>query len=231
MFDPKWAAVNGLKSVWSSTFRCGTPNLATRSYDATIIQSTRAIIIDAFVNKFDCSKHDATMVSGSQATVCTCSDYSGSNVLKMGAIRYSIFTDCNYESSFWVHFWTSKATCVSYFDGATKSKRRGWQKFTAVPATFIYGCRHYDHDKSIKNRFSKLNGFLKTKYLNKIGKNLRGGGGGMFDNGNRNWWLLGMAFLCRTMYFCVEPGIFVSNRLFVSNECCNKWLLPTSGAG
>ena len=39
-----------------------------------------AIIIDAFVNKFNCSKHDVTMASGSQATVSTCNDYSGSKV-------------------------------------------------------------------------------------------------------------------------------------------------------
>ena len=46
-------------------------------------------------------------------------------------------------------------------------------------------------------------------------------GRGMFDNGNGNWCMLGRAFvsnrtfLCRTMYFCVEPGIFVSNRGFL----------------
>ena len=33
-----------------------------------------------FVNKSNCSKHDVTMVSGSQATVRTCNDYSGSSV-------------------------------------------------------------------------------------------------------------------------------------------------------
>ena len=62
------------------------------------------------------------------------------------------------------------------------------------------------------------------------------GGGGMFDNGNVNWCMLGRAFLCRTGHFCVEPGIFVSNRaflcrtmhfavepgIFVSNECYNS---------
>ena len=38
----------------------------------------RAIIIDAFVNKFNCSKNDVTMASDSQATVRMCNDYSGS---------------------------------------------------------------------------------------------------------------------------------------------------------
>ena len=37
MFDPKWAAVNDLNSVWSSTSLCGTPNHVTRSYDVTMI--------------------------------------------------------------------------------------------------------------------------------------------------------------------------------------------------
>ena len=37
-------------------------------------------IIDAFVNKHNCSKHDVTMVSGSQVTVRTCNNYNGSNV-------------------------------------------------------------------------------------------------------------------------------------------------------
>ena len=49
-----------------------------------------------FVNKFNFSKHDVTMVSGSHATVHTCNDYRGSNV----------------RSFCWVHYWTSTATCV-----------------------------------------------------------------------------------------------------------------------
>ena len=70
------------------------------------------IIIDAFVNKFNCSKHDVTMVSGSQATGRTCNDYSGSKVLKMGSTGYSIVADWNYESSCWVHYWIGSAQCV-----------------------------------------------------------------------------------------------------------------------
>ena len=42
--------------------------------------STRAVIIDAFVNKFSCSKHDVTMASGRQGTVRTCNDYISSKV-------------------------------------------------------------------------------------------------------------------------------------------------------
>ena len=51
-------------SVWSSTSLCGKLNLPTRSYD----------------NKLNCSKHDVTMVSGSQATVRTCYECNDSNV-------------------------------------------------------------------------------------------------------------------------------------------------------
>ena len=42
----------------------------------------------------------------------------------------------------------------------------------------------------------------------------------MFDNGNVHWCMLGRAFLCRTGYFCVEPGFFVSNHVF----CCRTGL-------
>ena len=47
-------------------------------------------------------------------------------------------------------------------------------------------------------------------------------GGGMFDNGNVNWCILGRAFFCRTGHFSVEPGFFsvepcilLSNRAFL----------------
>ena len=59
------------------------------------------------------------LTNGSQATVRTCNDYSGSAkfLLKVRATRYSIVTDCNCEISCWVHYWTSSdwATCVSDF--------------------------------------------------------------------------------------------------------------------
>ena len=70
--------------------------------------------------------------------------------------------------------------------------------------------------------FSFLYWFLKTKYWNKIEKKniSHRRGGGMFDNGNVNWCMLGRAFLCRTGHFCVEPGFFVSNHPF----CCQTGL-------
>ena len=74
--------------------------------------------------------------------------------------------------------------------------------------------------------FSFLYGFLKEKYLNRIGKNISHMRGGMFDNGNINWYMLeghfcvelgiilsNRAFLCRTMYFAVEPGFFCGERV------------------
>ena len=44
----------------------------------------------------------------------------------------------------------------------------------------------------------------------KLKKKILTGGGGMFDNGNVNRFMLWRAF------FSVEPGIFVSNRAFLS---------------
>ena len=83
VFDPKWAAVNDLNSVWSSPSLCGTPvgrPNPLREAMTSQWSNLRALIIDAFVNKFNCSKHDVTMASGSQATVRTCNDYSGRKV-------------------------------------------------------------------------------------------------------------------------------------------------------
>ena len=102
------------------------------------------MIIDAFVYNFNGSKHDVTMVSGSQATMRMYNDNSSSNVLKKEAARYSIVIACTYESYFWVHKWIDIAACVSYFYVlAIKRKLRSWQNDTAVPVTFIHGCKHW----------------------------------------------------------------------------------------
>ena len=71
MSYPKWDTVKEINSVWSSTSLCGTPNLAARSYAVTMIYSTRAIFIDAFVSKFNCSKHDVTMVCARVKIIAT----------------------------------------------------------------------------------------------------------------------------------------------------------------
>ena len=44
-----------------------------------------AVIIDVFINKFNCSKHDVTMASGSQATERTCIDYSVAAMCEVSA--------------------------------------------------------------------------------------------------------------------------------------------------
>ena len=59
-----------------------------------------------------------------------------------------------------------------------------------------------------------LYGFLKTKKLIKL-KKYFSEAGGMFNNGNGNWCIMGRAFFCRTGHLCVEPCIFVLNRLFL----------------
>ena len=54
-------------------------------------------------------------------------------------------------------------------------------------------------------------------------------GGGMFDNGDGKWCMLGsafvsnQAFVCQTVHVCVEPGIFVSNWAFLSEERYNLY--------
>ena len=84
VFDPKWTAVNALNSVLSSTSLCGTPvgtpNPLRKAMMSQWSNLCALLSLTLFVNKFNCSKHDVTMVSGSLATVCTCNDYRGSNV-------------------------------------------------------------------------------------------------------------------------------------------------------
>ena len=121
--------IHMLVYVWSKISCCGWLNLSLEFNFAARHAKPRYMklqrhndLINAryyhwrFVNNFNCSNHDVTMVSGSQATGRTCNDHSGSKVLKKGATRYSIVIDCNYESSCWVHYWTSTAMCVSYFE-------------------------------------------------------------------------------------------------------------------
>ena len=110
VLDTMWAVVNDLHSVWSWTSLCGTPDLATRSYDVTMIYSTHAIIIDAFVNKINCSRHGESLVRVSQATVRTCKDNSGSKVQSFCSRREQhvtllltvitkVFVECIIEST------------------------------------------------------------------------------------------------------------------------------------
>ena len=186
------------------------------------------------------------MASGGQATVSTCNDYSGSKVqsffLKVRVTRYSIVTDCNYESSCWVHYWASNRARPFVrvrFWWSNQKKMQKLAEYSAIPVTFIYSCGHYGHHKQkrmIAFQFSlwyriylNLNQYnlifislwvIKNKILewNWIKTYLTGGGG--VDNGNVNWCMLGRALLCRTGHFCVQPGFFVSNHAF----CCQTGL-------
>ena len=164
------------------------------------------------------------MVSGSQATVRTCNDYSGSNVRRFSSRcgrheTLSLLTVIT--KKIWVHYWTCTsawnlqwATCVSEFNGAIKRKCRNWHLYSAVLVTFIYLYIYLYISIHINIiSFPFLYGFLKTKYLNKIGKKISREGGVVFDNGNINWCMLGRTFLCRT--------IFVSNHAF----CCRSGII------
>ena len=150
----KWLKLS-LEFNFTVRHTSGHTESATRSYDVTMILSTHAIIIDAFVNNFNCSKHDVTMASGSQATVRTCNDYSDSKVRsfssKVRATWYSIVTDCNYESSCWAHYWASNELGPTYvrarFQWNNQKKMLKLAEYSAVPVAFIYSCRHYGHHK------------------------------------------------------------------------------------
>ena len=111
---------------------------ATQSCDLTMMKSTRAIIIDAFVNIFICSKHDVTMACSSQATVRTFNDYSGSKVrssssrcgrhdtLSLLTVITKVLIECIIEPAIKkVHELSPK--CVSDFNRAIKRKCRNWQ--------------------------------------------------------------------------------------------------------
>ena len=136
VFEPKWTAVNDSSSVWSSTSLCGTPVGTPNPLRGSMTsQSTRYIIIDAFVNKFYCSKHDVTMASGSQATVRTCNDYSGSTVRSFSSrcgrhdtlLLLTVITKVLVERIIEPEMSWALRTCVSDFNGAIKRKCRNWQ--------------------------------------------------------------------------------------------------------
>ena len=69
-------------------------------------ESTHAIIFHAYVNKFNCSKHDVTLASSSQATVHMCSDYS-SSIMRSFCLMWANLEEIgpeNIPANFlWVH--------------------------------------------------------------------------------------------------------------------------------
>ena len=140
VFDPKWAAVNDLNSVGSSTSLCSTPvGILNPLREAMTSQwsNLRVFIFDAFVNKFDCSKHDITMrmARGSEATERKCDDYSGNKVR-------SFSSRCGRHDTLWLLTVITKVlveciiepaieelgpACVWDLNGAIKRKCRNWQ--------------------------------------------------------------------------------------------------------
>ena len=137
VFDAKWAAVNDLNSDWSSTSLCSTsvvtPNplreAMTSQWSNLHALSSLTFLSTNFIVPSMTSQY---MASGSQATVRTCNDYSGEVSPQGAGDRYSIVTDCNYESSCWAHYWASNELgptypCVSDFTGAIKRKCRNCQ--------------------------------------------------------------------------------------------------------
>ena len=138
VFNPNWAAVNDLNSVWRSTLLCGTPvgtpNPLREPMTSQWSDICALLSLALFFNKFNSPKHDVIMASGSQATVRTCTDYqyNGINVPSFSSMcgRHNTLslTDCNYESSCWVHYWASSAllACQVLMEQSNK-KYRNWQ--------------------------------------------------------------------------------------------------------
>ena len=60
--------------------KSGTSNPLREAMTSQLCILRALLSLTVFVNNFNCSKHDVTMASGSQATVRTCNLYSGSNV-------------------------------------------------------------------------------------------------------------------------------------------------------
>ena len=254
MFDPKWAAVNDLTSVWSSTSLCGTP-VGTpnplREAMASQWSNTRAIIIDAFVNKSNCSMHDVTMVSTvkqqcarvtiTAAAMCEVSAQGAGDTLLLLTVITKVLVECIIEPAHLHGTCSGLCACQNLMEQSKENVEIGiiilpyrQHLFIAADIMVITNRKeslHFKFHNGIEYiriqtnifSFSFIYGILKTKYLNNIAKKIshRRRRGGMFDNGNINWCMLGRAFLCRTGgHFCVEPGIFVSSHAF-----CNRAFL------
>ena len=161
------------------------------------------------------------MVSGSQATVRTCNDYSGSNVrrfcsrcgrhetLSLLTVITIFFAECIIEPAH-LYGTCSELRACQNFNGAIKRKCRNWHNYFAVLVTFIYLCIYLYISIHINIiSFPFLYGFLKTKYLNKIGKKFsREGGGGCLKMAISTDACLGGHFVSN--HFCVEPCILLS---------------------
>ena len=137
VFDAKWAAVNDLNSDWSSTSLYSTsvvtPNPLREAMTSqwSNIHALSSLTFCQQISLFQAWRHNIwpTAVRQPCARVTIT---AAKFLLKVRATRYSIVTDCNYESSCWAHYWASNELgptypCVSDFTGAIKRKCRNCQ--------------------------------------------------------------------------------------------------------
>ena len=135
VFDAKWAAANDLNSDWSSTSLCSTsvvtPNplreAMTSQWSNLHALSSLTFLSTNFIVPSMTSQYMAVRQPCARVTIT-----AAKFLLKVRATRYSIVTDCNYESSCWAHYWASNELgptypCVSDFTGAIKRKCRNCQ--------------------------------------------------------------------------------------------------------
>ena len=136
VFDAKWAAVNDLNSDWSSTSLCSTsvvtPNplreAMTSQWSTLHALSSLTFLSTNFIVPSMTSQWPAAVRQPCARVTITAAKF----LLKVRATRYSIVTDCNYESSCWAYYWASNELgptypCVSDFTGAIKRKCRNCQ--------------------------------------------------------------------------------------------------------
>ena len=155
VFDAKWAAVNDLNSVWSSTSLCGTsvgtPNplreAMTSQWSNLHALSSLTFLSTNFIVPSMTSQWPAAVRQPCARVTITAAKF----LLKVRATRYSILTDCNYESSCWAHYWASNELGPTYvrvrFYWSHLKKMQKLAEYSAVPVAFIYSCRHYGHHK------------------------------------------------------------------------------------
>ena len=190
-----------------------------------------------YITQFKCDKYFVMLISLTVGIVWS--------VLRRFIFKtFSFFgTDSNYESFFWVHCGTSIATCVSDFNWAIKTKCRNWKNYATALVTFIDGCRHFDSHKYKRIIAFHISLYQIYFYINIISfvylwvlknKIFEYNWKSDFSEDGCVCLILAMATdACWVGHCCVEPGVLVSNhvflcltwhffcptRLFVSNRC------------
>ena len=175
------------------------------------------------------------MVSGCETTVCTCNNYSGSNVLKMGrhdtilllTVITKVLVECIIELQSYV--------CVIFWWSNQKKAQKVAELYCRSKNIYLWmhtlWSSHIEKNNyillliTISNIFEYQNGSIFHFSMGfyfwiKLEKYLSEDGGGCL--------IMAMATdACGVGHFRVEPGIFVSNHVFcVSNRAvlCRTWL-------